>query len=248
MKVAVAGATGLVGQLVAKTLHAQSHEVVPLTRGTGVDLMKGNGLAGRLNGVDAVIDVLNISTQRRAVAEEFFTTTTRRLLEAEADCEVRHHVTLSIVGIDLVPLGYYQGKLAQEQALSAGSSQWSLLRATQFYEFAQQSLDFMKLGPVSLVPRMLSQPVAASEVAAMLVGLAVQQPVGRAPDLAGPEPMQMVDLARRVSKVRGIKRRVVPISMPGAAGRAMRDGSLLPQIGGQPATVGSMTVDDWLEQ
>ena len=248
MKVAVAGATGLVGQLVAKTLHAQSHEVVPLTRGTGVDLMTGNGLAGRLNVVDAVIDVLNISTQRRAVAEEFFTTTTRRLLEAEAVCEVRHHVTLSIVGIDLVPLGYYQGKLAQEQALFAGRSPWSLLRATQFYEFSQQALDFMKLGPVSLVPRMLSQPVAASEVAAMLVSLAVQQPIGRAPDLAGPEPVQMVDLARRVNKVKGLKRRIVPISMPGAAGRAMRDGSLLPQPGTRPTTVGSMTVDDWLAQ
>ena len=177
------------------------------------------------SGVDAVVDTTNVATQKRAVAESFFGGVTRTLLAAEAAAGVGHHVVLSIVGIDDVDTGYYAGKRLQERLVAEGPVPWSVLRATQFHEFAEQALGFVRIGPFSLVPRMLTQPVAAREVAEALVDLAGAGPVGRAPELAGPEQHQLVDLAREVAPRLG---RVVPVRMPGAAGRAMRSGALLP--------------------
>jgi uncharacterized protein YbjT (DUF2867 family) len=156
---------------------------------------------------------------------------------------VGHHVALSIVGIDDVDSGYYAGKRLQERVVAEGGVPWSVLRATQFHEFAEQALHFVTVGPFSLVPRMLSQPVAAREVAETLVELAVGGPVGHAPELAGPDQLQMVDLARRVSRARGLGRRVVPVRLPGAAGKAMRSGALIP-TGDGPR--GRVTFEEWL--
>lgn len=243
MRIAVAGATGVVGRYVVEAAAAAGHEVVPLARSTGVDVVSGAGLTDRLTGVDAVVDVLNIATQRRSVAEEFFTTTSQHLLDAGAAAGVGHHVTLSIIGVDLVPTGYYHGKLAQEAAVAAGSVPWSVLRAAQFHEFAEQALGFVRIGPLSVVPRMLSQPVSAREVGAALVDLAAGEPVGHAPELAGPDPLQIVDLARRVNDVRRLGRRVVGVRLPGRAGRAMSTGALLPREAGPRGTV---TFEEWL--
>lgn len=243
MRIAVAGATGTVGRYVAEVAAERGHEVVPLARSAGVDVLTGAGLAERLAGVEAVVDVLNIGTQKRAVAERFFRTTSERLVGAGAAAGVGHHVALSIIGIDRVPTGYYQGKLAQEAAVAAGRVPWSVLRAAQFHEFAEQALRFVRLGPVSVVPRMLSQPVAAREVAAALVDLAAGPPVGGGPELAGPQPLQMVDLARRVNDIRRLGRRVLPLSVPGAAGKAMRAGALLPRESGPR---GEVTFEEWL--
>ncbi len=168
---------------------------------------------------------------------------TEHLLAAGAVTGVGHHVALSIVGIDDVDTGYYAGKRHQEQVLAEGAVPWSVLRATQFHEFAEQALGFARVGPFSLVPRMLSQPVAASEVAAALVDLVEAGPSGRVPDLAGPEKLQMVDLARRVSKVRGLGRRVVGVRLPGAAGRAMQSGALTPTSAGPR---GRISFEEWL--
>ncbi|WP_341926549.1 3-beta hydroxysteroid dehydrogenase [Nocardioides psychrotolerans] len=243
MRIGVAGVTGVVGAYVEQVARERGHEVVGLARSLGVDLTTGAGLAERLVGVDAVVDVTSIATQKRRDAEPFFGGVTRTLLEAEQGAGVAHHVALSIVGIDRVPTGYYQGKLHQEQVVVAGAVPWSILRATQFHEFAQQALGFARLGPVSLVPRMQSQPVAAVEVAQALVDLVEAGPAGRAADLAGPEVHQMTDLARRVSQARGPHRRVIAVRLPGAAGAAMRDGGLLPVEDGPR---GSLTFDAWL--
>jgi hypothetical protein len=221
----------------------RGHDVVVIARSGGVDVLSGAGLTDALAEVDSIIDTLNVGTQRRGVAEEFFRSTSDHLLTTGQAAGVGHHVVLSIIGIDRVPTGYYQGKLAQEAAVAAGRVPWSILRAAQFHEFAAQALDFVKVGPFSLVPRMLSQPVAAREVAAGLVELATGSPVGRAPELAGPEELQVVDLARRVNEARGLGRRVVPVIVPGAAGRAMRSGVLLPE---RPGPRGQQTFAQWL--
>jgi uncharacterized protein YbjT (DUF2867 family) len=243
MDIAVAGATGVVGRHVVEVARARGHRVVGLARSYGVDLTTGAGLADRLAGVDAVVDVTSVATQKAQESENFFGGVTRTLLAAEEAAGVGHHVALSIVGIDDVPSGYYAGKRLQERLVEDGPVGWSILRATQFHEFAEQALGFVRLGPFSLVPTMVSQPVAATEVAAALVDLAEAGPSGRVADLAGPERLAMVELARRVSRARGLGRRVVPVRLPGAAGRGMRDGSLCP-VGDGPR--GSTTFDAWL--
>jgi len=242
VKIAVAGATGGVGRHVVEVARNRGHEVVELARSMGIDLTTGEGLTERLAGVDAVVDATNVNAQKRAGAEAFFGAVTRSLLAAEQQAGVGHHIALSIVGIDDVPLGYYQGKLLQERLVADGGVPWSILRATQFHEFAAQVLHFVRIGRYSLVPRMLSQPVAAVEVAEALVDLAEAGPSGRVPDLAGPEPHQMVDLARRVARARGRGRRVVPIWLPGA-GKGIRSGALLPSADGPR---GRQTFDEWL--
>lgn len=251
MRIAVAGATGTVGRHVAAVAAERGHEVVGLTRLAGVDLTTGSGLAERLDRVDAVIDVVNANAQRKADSEAFFGAVTRSLLAAEREAGVAHHVALSIIGIDDVPSGYYAGKRLQERLLaesghSGHSGQpWSVLRAAQFHEFAEQALGFVRLGPISVVPKMTSQPVAAREVAEALVTLAERGPSGRVADLAGPEVLAMHDLARRFSRARGLGRRVLAVPLPGAAGRGMRDGSLT-AAGDRGAMIGRTTFDAWL--
>jgi uncharacterized protein YbjT (DUF2867 family) len=245
MRIAVAGATGTAGHHVVEVARERGHDVVPLTRSTGVDLTTGAGLAERLADVDVVIDVANANVQQQEAAEEFFGSVTRTLLAAERSAGVGHHVALSIIGIDDVPWGYYQGKRLQERLIAEGDRPWSLLRAAQFHEFAELALGYVRIGPVSVVPRMTSQPVAAREVAEALVALAEQGPSGRVPDLAGPEVLPMHELARQVSRARGLGRRVLPVPLPGAAGRGMRDGSLTAQ-GDPAARLGRLTFDRWL--
>ena len=243
MKIAVAGATGLLGQHVARTARTRGHDIVPLARSCGVDLVTGAGLADTLDGVDTLIDTTNAATQRASVAADFFGSVTANLLAAEQVAGVRHHVAISIVGVDTVGLGYYRAKVLQEQLIADGSVPWTVLRATQFHEFAEQALGFMRVGPVSLVPRMSTQTVAASEVAETLIDLGEAEPTGRAPDLAGPQENQMVDLARLVVEARHERRRVIGIRLPGAAGRAMSTGALRPTNDGARGTI---TFDAWL--
>ena len=243
MRIAIAGGTGLVGRHVADAARNRGHEVVALSRSAGVDLTSADDLAARLAHVDAVIDTTNVGTQRRKAAERFFGDVTRHLLAAGSAAGVGHHVALSIIGADRVPMGYYAGKCVQERLVEAGPVPWSVLRSAQFHEFAEQVLGFLRVGPVSLVPGMLTQPVAAVEVGAALVDLAERGPAGWAPEIAGPEIHQLVDLARRVDRHRGLGRRIVPLRVPGAAGRAVRGGALTPAADGLR---GRMTFDEWL--
>lgn len=249
LRIAVAGGTGVVGRHVVDVARERGHRPAVLARSEGVDLLGGVGLVARLEGVDAVVDVTGTTAQQRAASEAFFGGVTHTLLTAERAAGVGHHVVLSIVGVDDVPSGYYAGKRLQERLVSGQTEDpevgWSILRATQFHEFAEQALGFARLGPVSLVPRMLSQPVAAREVAESLVRAVESGPGGRLPDLAGPEEHRIADLARRVSRARGLGRRVVEVPLPGAAGRAMRRGALLP-TGEGPR--GELTFEGWLAE
>lgn len=244
MRIAVAGGTGVVGRRVVETLTEQGHEPVVLARSLGVDVATGAGLSDALAGATAVIDVSNAATLRRRTSVQFFTNSSTNLLAAGERAGVQHHVALSIVGIDRVDTGYYAGKRRQEDVVLAGPLPASVLRATQFHEFAGQLLSRTP-GRFAPVPQMLVQPVAAHEVAAALVQLATGEAAGRAPDLGGPKVHQLVDLARRLLQARGEQRRVVPLRLPGAAARQMRLGGLLP---GTRAQLGTQTFDEWLTE
>jgi uncharacterized protein YbjT (DUF2867 family) len=240
MRIAVAGGTGLVGRHVVNAL--AGHELVVLARSRGIDITTGTGLAEAMAGVDAVIDVSNVTTTRRRASMAFFTAGTKNLMVAGQRAGVRHHVVLSIVGVDRVDLGYYDGKRRQEQLVLDGRVPGSVLRVTQFHEFPGQLLA-RALGPVAVVPRMRVQPVAAREVAGALAALATGPAQGMAPELAGPEEHELVDLARRVARAQGIRRWVLGMRLPGAAGRAVAGGALLP-TGPGPRT--GLTFEQWL--
>ena len=242
MRIAVAGGTGLVGRHVVEALGAAGHQPVVLARSTGVDLGTGAGLDGALDGVGSIIDVSNVTTLRRGPAVRFFETAGRHLGAAAERAGVAHLAVLSIVGVDRVDLGYYEGKRRQEELVLAGPVPATVLRTTQFHEFADQTLA-RSPGPVALVPRMRSRTVSAAEVGQALAELASGPPQGRATDLAGPEEHDLPDLCRRVVRARRLRRRVVGVRMPGAGGTAMAGGALLP-VGQHD--VGRVTFDDWL--
>ena len=185
MKIAIAGGTGTVGRLVVDAAQERWHEVVVLTRSNGVDVTAGSGIVAALAGVDVVIDVLNVTTLKKAEAVAFYETTTENLLDAERQAGVAHHVALSIVGIDTSPSGYYEGKLAQERGVKAGQVPWTILRATQFHEFAPQMFGTLRQGPVVPIPIMATQPVAAREVAEMRVEIAEASPRRATPRYRG---------------------------------------------------------------
>ncbi|MDU0294100.1 SDR family oxidoreductase [Saccharothrix longispora] len=202
MRIAVAGGTGVVGRKVVEEVARAGHEAVVLSRAGGVDLTTGAGLDAALTGCEAVIDVSNTAVWTREEAERFFGDVTTHLLDASARAGVRHLVVLSIVGADEVDLDYYYGKRRQEELVTAGPVPWTVLRATQFFEFAAQTLANAE-GPVARVPAMLSQPVSTVEVAARLVGLAEGGPQGFATPIAGPERITLADMARRLVARRG---------------------------------------------
>lgn len=234
MRIAVAGGTGLIGRMVVAAARERGHVPVVLSRSSGFDLMTGTGLDKALQSVDAVIDVTNIVTLRRTT---FFETVTRNLHTA-GQTGVRHHVALSIVGVDRVRVPYYQAKLAQEKLVLDGPIPGTVLRATQFHEFAEQSLA-RHLGPLLPAPVMRTQPVAAREVAAELVRLATGPAAGMAPEMAGPEVLQMTDMIRRLVKARRLRRLIIPLRVVPAMAR---DG-LLP-LGDGPR--GTETFGSWL--
>lgn len=243
MKIAVAGGTGMVGRHVVDVVRERGHHAVILSRSTGVNLVTGTGLADALAGVDIVIDVSSTRTLSDAQSRAFFGAVTRHLLDAELTAGVGHHVALSIVGVDLAPYSYYAGKLQQEELVARGPVPWTILRATQFHEFGSQLLQRMRFGPFVVVPRMQSQPVAAREVAERLVELAMAAPAGRVPDLAGPRVERMADMVRRTAAASGVRGLIVEVPIPGAYGRAMRDGTLLARPG---ADIGAQTFDEWV--
>ncbi|GAB1821288.1 SDR family oxidoreductase [Herbidospora sp. RD11066] len=241
MRIAVAGGTGAVGRHVVDALRNRGHDPVVLARGQGVDLATGAGLDAALTGAEVVVDVANVTATSKSAAVGFFDRTGRNLTEAARRAGVRHLVTLSIVGVDRVKLGYYAGKLRQEEIVRAGAVPWTILRATQFHEFVGQFLSTIP-GPVAVVPSGRGRPVAAWEVGEHLADLALGSPQQMAPELAGPQEETFPDLARRLIAAGGARRRpVLPVYLPGG----MSAGRLLPT---GPGPRGTQTFADWLKQ
>jgi uncharacterized protein YbjT (DUF2867 family) len=244
MRVAVAGGTGLSGRHLVEALARHGHEPVVIARSRGVDLLTGRGLDAALDGVDTVVDVSNIETLGRKKAEQFFSTAGRNLLAAGEKAGVRHHVTLSIVGIDKVPMGYYGAKLLQEKVVRTGPLPWTVVRATQFHELTEQLLRRTP-GPVVVMPPTATQPIAVREVADALVAVAEGEPQGMAPQIAGPRVEDLADLMRRLLRARGSRRRVLSPRLPGRMFSALANGALLPT---ETGTRGVQTWDEWLDE
>jgi len=241
---AVAGGTGLVGSMVVEAARARGYDVRVLSRGHGVDLTTGEGLAAALEGAQTTVDASNVLAGSKAASIESFERASDNLVHAGVVAGVSHHIALSIVGCDRVDLGYYFGKRRQEEVVTSGVVPWTVLRATQFHEFAAQLVG-RSPAPFALAPRMRSQPIAAREVAEHLLDAVDRGPAGLLPDLAGPEELRMDRLVRRWVRASRTRRIVVPIPMAGAVGRQVRDGGLLP---GPDAALGSETFEEWLRR
>jgi uncharacterized protein YbjT (DUF2867 family) len=243
MRVAVVGATGRIGRLTVGALERGGHETVGISRSQGVDIYTGEGLATALKGVDAVIDSCSSTAADRDEAVAFFSRSTRNLLEAERQTRVQHHVLLSIAGLMRVTgNAHYAGKRAQEELVERGPVPWSIVRATHFHDFAEMVSSWTERDGSATIAPLLVQPVAPADVADVLAEVAVGQPQGRCPDLAGPEPQDLVDLARRTRAARGTSIRLVP-TWSGVFGVEMAGDVLLPE---PDARIAPTTFDDWL--
>jgi uncharacterized protein YbjT (DUF2867 family) len=188
MKIVVVGATGLIGAKVVDILAANGHRVVPASRRTGVDVLTGEGLSDALRDARAVVDVTDSPSYEDAALMKFFTTSSANLVAAERAAGVGHHVVLSVVGADRMPdSGYMRAKVAQERRIIDSGIAYTVLRATQFFEFACGIADSCTDGNAVRVPDALIQPVAATEVAAKLATIAVEAPADAVIELGGPE-------------------------------------------------------------
>lgn len=245
MDIAVAGATGTIGAEVVRVAAARGHGVRALSRLGGIDVLEGRGLESALRGSDAVVDVLSISTLSASKSIEFFEKTTAQLLDAERRAHIGHHLALSIVGVDRAPYDYYAGKVAQELAVEAGGVPWTILRATQFHDFAVQMFHRMAFGPVHPVITAHVQPIATTELAERIIDLVERGPSGRATDLAGPRREELGAMMRAWARHTGRRAWMPRILLPGAFGAALRDGAVLP---GVAADRGRVTFEHWLQQ
>lgn len=243
MRIAIAGATGHIGALVSAALGRRGADVVPISRSHGVDLVSGQGLAAALTGVQAVVDVTNSTATDAAQVVDYLGTATRNLLAAERAADVRHHVLLSIVGIHRVEgNAHYAGKREQERLVEAGPVPWTIVPATQFHDFAAMVASWTERDGVATVPPLLVQPIAPLDIAEVLAEVAVGEPQGRYPDVAGPRTEDLVDMARRTLAVRGDDVRLVP-TWNGLFGTSMAGEVLLP---GPAARLAPITFDEWL--
>jgi uncharacterized protein YbjT (DUF2867 family) len=243
VKIAIAGGSGTVGRYVVESVTKSGHEALILSRSSGFDLVGGVGLVDALARVEVIIDVSNPSTTNGAKASSFFTAVTKNLHASGSQAGVQRFVSLSIVGIDNFPFGYYQAKLAQEEAVFAGPLSANVIRATQFHEFAAQILHRTKRGPFAAMPMMQIQPIAARAVGQVLCEAAMSAPLQEISEIAGPRVESLVAMSRKIMRERGSRAVVIPIRVPGTAGKMMRGGGQLPSTGAQ--LVGP-TFADWL--
>jgi len=243
MRIAVAGATGRIGRLTTAALEAAGHETVPISRRAGVDAYTGSGLADALAGADALVDVTNNPSQNVAEIVDFFGTVTKNLLAAGEKAGVRHHVLLSIVGLDRGSRApHYAGKREQERLVASGPVPWSIVRATQFHDFAAMVASRSEKDGAATIAPLLVQPIAQDDVAAILADVAVGAPLGDRLDIAGPGTEDLVDMARRTFAVWGKDIKLIP-TWQGNFGTDMSGEVLLP---GDGARLGTITFDDWL--
>jgi uncharacterized protein YbjT (DUF2867 family) len=244
-KIAVTGATGRLGSPLVEILEEQGHEVVPIARSKGVDVITGEGLAEALDGVDAIIDAATGPSPDEQEATKFFTTATRNLHEVGTEAGVKRIVLVSIIGIDKFKTGYNSAKQAQEQAALAGPIPTRILRATQFHEFVEQLLDWGRNGDVAYVAAMQTQVIAARTVAEELAQLVVDsEPTGPTMEIAGPRPERLADLARLVVAHNGESLEVVETNEFFPEGDLYDSGAALP---GPDAKLAGPTFEEWLK-
>ncbi|MDG4824144.1 SDR family oxidoreductase [Asanoa sp. WMMD1127] len=244
MRVAVIGGTGLVGRHVVDVLRATGHDPVAVSRGSGVDVSTGAGLDDALAGAAAVVDAVSFEAADRAAAERFFSAATENLLAAEQRAGVGHHVLLSIVGLDRVEGNpHYAGKRIQEALVSDGAIPWTIVAATQFFDFGAQLAGWTRTGDAAVVPPLLVRPVAVADVAGLLAEVAVGKPLGRTVQIAGPETHDLVDMARRTLDARGEAVRLIASWDDSPLGVEMAGNVLLPDDG---ARIAPTTFETWL--
>jgi len=244
MKIVVIGGTGLIGTKLVTKLGEDGHEAVAASPASGVNTLTGEGLTEALQGAAVVVDVSNSPSFEDAAVLEFFETSTRNLLEAEAATGVRHHVALSVVGTDrLGESGYIRAKVAQEKLIEGSSIPYSIVHATQFFEFAGRIADEATDGDTVRLPPVLIQPMAADDVAAAVGRVAVGEPLDGMVEIGGPEALPFDEFVRRGLRARHDPRRV--IADPGARyfGAILGERTLVPGDGAQLAET---TFDDWL--
>jgi uncharacterized protein YbjT (DUF2867 family) len=253
-KIAVAGATGRVGHHVVDILKAQGHDVVAMSRSSGVDVITGAGLAEALSGVDCIIDVATGPSPDQEAATQFFTTAAQNLIEAGERAGVRRIVVVSIIGADRFAGGYNAAKVAHERAMLAGSIPVRILRAAQFHEFVAQMMEWGRQGGVCYVPKMRTQLVAARTVAEALADLATSSESASAPagfsgapiwEIAGPREESLVEMARLLAARRNDPVRIEGVSdMADPDAQLMETDALLP---GPDATLAGPTFEEWLD-
>lgn len=228
MKVAVIGASGLIGTKVVGLLTAEGHDVVAASRASGVDVLTGDGLAEALSGADALVDVVNSPSFEDDPVMEFFTKSTTNLVDAAKRASVGHYVALSIVGVDLLPdSGYMRAKMAQETIITESGIPYTIVRATQFEEFAEAITTSMTAGDEVRVPDALIQPVAADKVAAEVARAAVAAPLQGIVNIGGPEKISFEQMARAVVDRRGGDKTVVVDPQAGYFGTRLDQRSLV---------------------
>jgi uncharacterized protein YbjT (DUF2867 family) len=243
MKIVVIGGSGLVGSNVVRRLVAQGHDAVPASPATGVDTITGEGLADVMAGADAVVDVSNPPVWDDDAVREFFTTSTRNLLAAERDAGVTHHVAVSIVGADRLPdSGYLRAKVAHEAEVEAANVPYTILRATQFFEFLPQIAEAGVEGDRVRLPTGLMQLVAVDDVAATVAERATAAPVGGRVELGGPEALGVDAWARRLFAASGDERTVVSDPHARYFGTELKGDELTP---GDGARIGATDFDSW---
>jgi len=245
MRIAVAGATGNIGSRTVVELERQGHEVVRISRSSGVDVTTGAGLDAALEGVGAVVDVTNLPALGREEAVAGFGTATDHLLAAERRAGVGHHVLLSIVGVHRVDGNpHYAGKREQERRVEEGGVPWTIVPATQFHDFAAMVAGWTEHEGTAEIAPLLVQPIAPQDVAEVLAELVTGPPQGRYRDVAGPDTHDLVDMARRTLAVSGRPLRLVP-TWSSIFGPEMAGEVLLP---GEGARIAPTTFDEWLAE
>lgn len=246
MKVIVIGGTGLIGSKLVGKLAEHGHEAVPASPGTGVNTITGEGLPEVLEGADVVVDVTNSPSFEDAAVLEFFETSTRNLLAAEKEAGVGHHVALSVVGTDLLSeSGYFRGKIAQEKLIKESPIPYSIVHATQFFEFIESIAGVATDGDTIRLAPVLIQPMAADDVAGAVGGIAVGPPVNGTIEVAGPEQFRLDELIRRGLKGWNDPRDVVADPAARYFGALLSERTLVPE---GEALLGEIRFEDWLSQ
>jgi uncharacterized protein YbjT (DUF2867 family) len=243
MTVAIVGGTGTLGRRVAAELEARGHKVRSLSRHAPdyrVDLATGEGLATALGGCDVVVDASNSAARKPA---GILVDGSRRLLAAEEAAGVKHHVCVSMVGCDQVPMSYFRVKADQERVVSQGAVPWSIVRSTQFYELVGTVIAAAGRWRVLPMPRGVLQPVACADAARAVADVAEGTPLNRCFTVAGPEVSEVRDLARTWRKVTGHRAALMPMPVPGTVGRALRSGALTAP---RADVRGTTSFADWL--